>query len=119
MDVKECYEQIGGNYMDVLQRLRNDLRIVKYLAKFVEDQSYEHLCHAIDATDYETAFRTAHTLKGMCMNLGLICLQKSSSALTENLRTGEADEDTAALFEKTSADYFHTITAIQSLTDAY
>lgn len=39
----------------------------------------------------EEAFRTAHTLKGICLNLGLDRLYRVSACLTEKLRGREFD----------------------------
>ncbi len=43
MTVKECYEQMGGNYDDVMSRLRTDERVIKFLGKVVSDTSFELL----------------------------------------------------------------------------
>lgn len=72
MTMRECYEAIGGNYEDVLGRLRSEALIRKFTLKFLEDQSYPQLKQALnDKKNYEDAFRSAHTLKGVCQNLFL------------------------------------------------
>ena len=40
MTVKECYEQMGADYEDVLGRLRNEALIRKFAKKFLEDGSF-------------------------------------------------------------------------------
>ena len=37
MSLREIYEQFHGDYDSVLQRLRSDERITKYLIKFVNN----------------------------------------------------------------------------------
>lgn len=37
MTVQECYQQIQGNYENVLKRLKTDERIVKFLELFLSD----------------------------------------------------------------------------------
>ena len=69
MTMRECYEAIGGNYEDVLGRLRSEALIRKFTLKFLEDQSYPQLKQALNDKNYEDAFRSAHTLKGVCQNL--------------------------------------------------
>ena len=69
MTIQECYEAIGGNYEDVLRRLRSEALIRKFTLKFLEDQSYSLLKQALGDNNYEEAFRGAHTLKGVCQNL--------------------------------------------------
>ena len=91
MTVRECYEAIGGNYEDVLGRLQNDALIRKFTLKFLEDQSYLQLKQALENKNYEDAFRSAHTLKGVSQNLSFDRLYEVSNELTELLRdrTGE------------------------------
>ena len=91
MTMRECYEAIGGNYEDVLGRLQNDALIRKFTLKFLEDQSYLQLKQALENKNYEDAFRSAHTLKGVSQNLSFDRLYEVSNELTELLRdrTGE------------------------------
>lgn len=86
MTIQECYEAIGGNYEDVLRRLRSEALIRKFTLKFLEDQSYPLLKQALGDNNYEEAFRGAHTLKGVCQNLSFDRLYEVSSELTELLR---------------------------------
>ena len=91
MTVRECYEAIGGHYEDVLGRLQNEALIRKFTLKFLDDQSYLQLKQALENKNYEDAFRSAHTLKGVCQNLSFDRLYEVSHELTELLRdrTGE------------------------------
>ena len=119
MTLQECYEVIGGNYEDVLKRLRSEVLIRKFTLKFLEDKSYSQLKQALEDKNFEDAFRGAHTLKGVCQNLSLISLYQVSSQLTEELR----NEDTAVpgnpnisdYMSKVTAEYHKTIEAIQEL----
>ena len=86
MTIQECYEAIGGNYEDVLGRLRSEALIRKFTLKFLEDQSYLQLKQALENKNYEDAFRSAHTLKGVCQNLSFDRLYEVSNELTELLR---------------------------------
>lgn len=86
MTIQECYEAIGGNYEDVLRRLPNEALIRKFTLKFLEDQSYLQLKQALKDKNYEDAFRSAHTLKGVCQNLSFDRLYEVSNELTELLR---------------------------------
>ena len=91
MTIQECYKAIGGNYEDVLRRLHNEALIQKFTLKFLEDPSYRLLKQALRDKNYEDAFRSAHTLKGVCQNLSFDRLYEVSNELTELLRdrTGE------------------------------
>ena len=37
MTVQQCYEAFGGNYQDVISRLRTDERVARFLLKVVDD----------------------------------------------------------------------------------
>lgn len=116
MTVKECYEEMGGDYDDVFSRLRTDERITKFLLKIVDDKSYALLIDSLAAKNMEEAFRAAHTLKGVCMNLSIKRLYVSAERLTEALR-GKHDYDACVepLLEKVKEDYAVTIDCIKRL----
>lgn len=92
MTIKECYEAMGGDYEDVLKRLMNEARIQKFALMFKKDPSMSQLTQAMDAGDVETAFRAAHTLKGICANLGFKSLFEVSYEITEALRAGDMEQ---------------------------
>ncbi|MDE5896506.1 MAG: Hpt domain-containing protein [Clostridia bacterium] len=116
MTVQECYEAIGGNYADALSRLRTDERITRFLIKVADDESFSLLCRSIEARNMEEAFRAAHTLKGICLNLSITRLQDSASRLTEALR-GKAEYDPAVepLLDEVKSDYELTAKNINTL----
>ena len=111
MTLKECYSRLGGDYDEVIARLRSERLVQKFVLKFLDDRSFETLEAAMDGHDLETAFRAAHTIKGMCQNLSFTKLGKSSDELTEALRNGWG-ESAPALFETVRADYGQTAGAI-------
>ena len=82
MTIQECYEAIGGNYEEVLGRLQSEALIRRFTLKFLEEQ----LKQALENKNYEDAFRSAHTLKGVCQNLSFDRLYEVSNELTELLR---------------------------------
>lgn len=115
MTVKECYEQMKGNYGNVLERLGKEERIQKYLEKFLNDQNYGKLCTALEEKDYKNGFIYAHNLKGVSCNLEMTMLAKSTHDLCDDLRGGSATAQMPSLLEKVKKDYHRTVTAIQSL----
>ncbi len=116
MTVRECYAAIGGNYEEAFNRLRSDDRLIKFLNKLPDDPTFGMLEGALDTGDAELAFRAAHTLKGVGLNLSLTDLYESASALTESLR-GKTVIDAAAtaLFATLKARYDLTIQCIKTL----
>ena len=102
MTIRECYGELGLDVDAVLSRLVNEKLVQKFALKFLDDPSFQNLKDALDSKDVETAFRAAHTLKGVCLNLGFDNLYPSSKNLTELLRAGSMDgyEDLFAEVEK-------------------
>ena len=115
MTIQECYKAIRGNYEDVLRRLHNEALIQKFTLKFLEDPSYLLLKQALRDKNYEDAFRSAHTLKGVCQNLSFDRLYEVSNELTELLRdrTGEQPGIPEAM-EKVTEVYELTIKEIKN-----
>ena len=116
MTIKECYEAMGGDYEDVLKRLMNEARIQKFALMFKKDPSMSQLTQAMDAGDVETAFRAAHTLKGICLNLGFDNLYKASFDITEKLR-GRDTEGCEELLARVEEQYNNTVDAIHMMED--
>ena len=114
MTIQECYKAIGGNYEDILGRLNNEALIRKFVLMFLEDSSYMQLKQAMADKNYEEAFRSAHTLKGVCQNLSFDRLYEVSHNLTELLRdrTGEQPGIPEAM-EKVTEIYEITIDEIK------
>lgn len=114
MELKECFDAFGGNYNDVMGRLLTEARVKKFLLMFLNDTSFSELETAMKKEDYDTAFRAAHTLKGVCANLGIEKLRESASEITEALR--EKDADTAIrLFSQVAENYGITVDALRQL----
>ena len=97
MNIKECYAMIGGDYEDMKRRFLTDARIQKFALMFLRDKSMEDLQAGIRNKDYEKAFLAAHTLKGVCLNLGFAGLYTPVFDITEKLRAGRYDEADALL----------------------
>lgn len=114
MTLKEFYTAIGGDYFDVLERLRNEQLIRKFVLKFSDDKNFEILCKSLNEGDKEEAFRAAHTIKGVCQNLSFTRLEESSSMITEALRGGDL-AGALALLNRLREDYKTIVSAIQAL----
>ena len=115
MSLSEFYSSLGESLDEVLDRLRMESRIMKYLRLFLEDPSFNELKEAFESKDAKTAFRAAHTLKGVAANLGLNKLSNTSSDLTEDLRPGVFTDKSQALLEKVEADYIAAVEGIKQL----
>lgn len=115
MELTKFYEEVQGDYEDVLGRLLKDERILKYLLKFGQEDNYSLLVSQLENKEYEEAFRCVHSVKGMCLNLGLSKLQKSASDICEELRNGEPKIDLTDMLAKFKDDYDMTLAAISKL----
>lgn len=112
MTLEECYESLKGDYEEVVNRLCSRKFVEKFLVKFLADKSYEDLHRYLDEENYEEAFRAAHTLKGVCQNLGIKSLYESDYEVTEALRGGK-NEVTPEMLQRLDADYENVVHAIQ------
>ena len=68
------YAAIDGDYKAVMERLPSADFVRRFALKFLQDDSFPNLKKALEAQDAPTAFRAAHTLKGVCQNLGFDAL---------------------------------------------
>lgn len=139
MNLKGLYEELNGDYDDVLRRLISESFVEHLALKFLSEDSFALLSESIGGGDAETAFRAAHTLKGVAQNLGFSALARSASALTEALRprslngssgslSGSSDalngsangtlSGAAELYRQVAADYDKTVTAIKAFAES-
>ena len=119
MTIQECYQLLGGDFSRTQMRLPSVGMIQRFLFRFPQDPTFSALCQAMEAGQRESAFRCAHTLKGVCANLGLDALLDSAGRLTEALRaeTDDISGDADALLEKVRQDYELTVKVIRDYSE--
>lgn len=117
MTVLECYEAMQGDYNDVMNRLPREESVKKFLGKFLGAQDYNNLMTALEAKDWEAAFRASHTMKGVTANLSISKLSASVAELCETMRGGAPKEDITGLIETVKDDYAVTVAAIHKLLE--
>lgn len=117
MTIRECYGLMGSDFNSVLSRLGSEAIISRVAVKFLNDPSFADLKSALADGRVEDAFRAAHTLKGVCVNLGFDKLYKCSSELTELLRAGRTD-GADVLFAEIEKNYEMTVSALRSFKDS-
>lgn len=86
MKLNEFYMAVDGNYEDAMERLQNEMFVGKFLRMLPRDGSMMLLEQAMADGRANDAFRAAHTLKGIALNLSLTKLAAACSQLTEALR---------------------------------
>ena len=109
MTLEECYTAMGANYQDVLKRFYKSDMIRRFVKMFLQDDSFRLLTDAMAKQDVK-----AHTLKGVCLNLGFDNLSSPAVALTEILRAGTF-EGAAEQYAIVKTEYDRTIKAIKAL----
>lgn len=114
MTLQEFYAVVGGDYTEAVSRMMGEAMLRRFLLKFPGDPSFTALEQALAAGDREEAFRAAHTIKGLCLNLGFGKLLSSSEALTEALRH-EMAANAGELFAQVKEDYELTLNAVTQL----
>jgi len=121
VNIKEFYDYIGEDYGEVIGRLKVESRIVKYVSRFPADTCFGLLCSSIGEKQYSDAFRAAHTLKGICLNLGFGGFHDVISDITEKLRHFEENEriesdgSIALLLKDAEEKYNRIISGIDAL----
>lgn len=116
MTVKECYDVLQGDYADVMSRLRTDERVKKFLGKVADDKSMELLESSLKDRNMEEAFRAAHTMKGVSMNLSLTKLYEVAENMTEALRgRTEYGDDLLPLFADLKKVFAYTCDNIRAI----
>ena len=100
--IEEMYKNSGSSYEIAISRMQNDDRIKKYLGFFLEDPSYNELKTAMEQNDCDSAFRAAHTLKGVCQNMAFTALGKVAEQITEELRAKDFEKAKETFPEVTS-----------------
>lgn len=78
MTTREFYESIGASYDNVLVRFGSEKMITKFAKRFADDTTFQDMCKALEEKNAKEAFRMAHTLKGICSNLGFDELYKEN-----------------------------------------
>lgn len=114
MTIEEVYSAASGNFQTVLNRFGTKELVERFARKFLEDDSYPQLVEKLAEKDVQESFRAAHTLKGVCMNLGFDGLLAPVKEITEILRAGSL-EGTAPLMKQITEEYTKVCDAVRQL----
>ena len=114
MTIQECYKEMGADYDEEFHRLPRESMIRKFALMFLNDDSYPKLEQSLKEGNAQEAFRAAHTLKGVCQNLGFTNLYPPVCDLTELLRAGTL-KGSRELFARVTEQYKITTDAIRGV----
>lgn len=109
--VLDALASLGADVTGSLERMGGSEAIyIKFLKKFVDDATFPALKSAMEGADNELKTKSAHSMKGVAANLGLIPLQKAALE-TETCLKENRQEDAKLAFENAEKIY-NEITAI-------
>lgn len=114
MTLARFYESLGGSLPAVLARIPSEAMVRKFARMYAGDTSCDELVRAVEAKDWQTAFRAAHTLKGVAQNLGFVTLACAADALTEHLR-GASPLTQPELLEAVRTAHAHVLFVLEEL----
>lgn len=115
--MKEKLTAVGVEYDEVLKRFmgKEDFYL-RMLKKFLDDKNYDGLKQAVEQKNWPEAFTYAHTVKGLCGNLGLGGMLQYVVPMTEELRSEPYDEESLVNYmQNVSAAYDKTVEVIRAL----
>ena len=107
----EALESFGCNVKEGLGRcMNNESFYLMLINKFLSTTDLSILDNALKNNDLDTAFKEAHSLKGVCGNLSLTPLYNVLVEMVEHLRVRK-EIDYSPLFNKLS-DLFNELKSL-------
>ena len=86
-------EENGADVDATLKRfMGNETLYMKFIMKFLDDKNFAGVKENLGKKDYEAAYVSAHTLKGVTANLGLDPVYKVVSQISDMLK-GKSHEE--------------------------
>ena len=117
MTLQELYQNIGGDYNQALRVLHVEKLLDKHIRKFPKNGVMESVLTAGKSMDATALFETAHAVKGVTANLGLVAISNLASEITEEFRPGTVrkltDEQVREKLGKMEELYRKTIEGIK------
>ncbi len=118
MDLGNFYQEIGGSFQEVVGRFGGmEAMVKKFLGRFREDKSFQKLEDAVAQMDAKAIDDAAHTLKGVCSNLGITRLQQYAEELMLHVRQSKPMEEVPAMMEKIRDEYKLVIEKLNGMLD--
>ena len=103
-------EENGADVDATLKRfMGNEALYMKFIMKFLDDKNFEGIKSNLEKNDFEGAYVSAHTLKGVTANLGLNPVYGVATQISDMLKgkaPGEIDrEKLEALKDQLAAEH--------------
>ncbi len=104
-NLKQQLKDIGVEYDALVERFMNmDKMAEKFLVKFLSDPTMEEYRCAVENDDAQAIFKATHTLKGLCGNLCVKCMNDIITPAVEIYRNGSTD-GAKETYAKVKAEY--------------
>lgn len=121
MTLEALYQAIDGDYDQALKVLRVEKLLDKHIKKLPQNKIFASLRTAGESMDAEQLFESAHAMKGVCANLGLVKISNAASDIAEEFRPGNSrsmtDEQVKAIVRDIDAMYQKAVSGIQTYTE--
>ncbi|MFR7591915.1 MAG: Hpt domain-containing protein [Longibaculum sp.] len=109
------FMKIGIDYNDLLLRINNNETIaVKFLKKFIEDQTMMLIEEDYRSQDYEQLLKDVHSLKGISANLSMKKLFTITSCWVSDLRA-EKYQTSEELYQQCLEEYTKIILGLKEI----
>ena len=96
MTLAELYKAIGGDLDAALKVLRIEKLVNKHIRKLPDNGIFASLAEAGQTMDPAMLFESAHAIKGVCANLGLVRMSETASEIADEFRPGSSRSFTDA-----------------------
>lgn len=91
MDIKDLYNRTGCDFDSCARRLGSEEMVKKYLLLLPVDESFGELVSSVNREDAELAYRYAHMLRGVALNLGLTPVAAICKEIMGQLTSGKVE----------------------------
>ena len=122
MTLKELYAEIDGDYEQAMKVLRIEKLLDKHIRHLPTNSIFAELQDAGAAMDGARLFESAHAVKGVCSNLGLVKLAALASDICDDFRPGcdrkFTDAQIAQKVKEADALYKKAVNGIQEYEKA-
>ena len=116
MTLRELYAEIDGDYDKAIQILMLEKLMDKHIRKLPANPIFSALEAAEESMDETALFDSAHAIKGVCANLGLVKLAGLASDITEEFRPGNerkiTDDEVKEIIDELFRQYNKTVERI-------
>ena len=115
MKLRDICDKLNINYEENISRFAGNENIyIKFLKKFLEDNTYNNLKQAYNQKSYEDIEKNAHMLKGLSANLGINRIFILSNDIVQSVRRKEFNK-IDSLYNILSKEYELTLQMIRNI----